>query len=65
MWLHISQPNIMEAKALTERERRRKYLGGFKMGRYGWPVERRERAKLGFLKLEQVSHTFPVGEGGG
>lgn len=55
----------MEAKALTERERRRKYLGGFKMGRYGWPVERRERAKLGFLKLEQVSHTFPVGEGGG
>lgn len=35
------------------------------MERSGWEIEKGESAKIGFLSLEQVGHTFPVGEGGG
>lgn len=58
MWLQVSQPDVTEAKALTGREKRRKHPGYFKMGGSEWPTTRGERAKRGFLKLEQVNHTF-------
>lgn len=62
MWLQVSQPDITEAKALSGREKRRKHPGYFKMGGSEWPTTSGERAKQGFLKLEQVNHTFLVGE---
>lgn len=52
----------MEAKALSRGEKRRKHPAYFKMGGSEWSTTRGERAKPVFLKLEQVNHTFLVGE---